>query len=100
MIRLKISPDGTVRGLWDDQIDWPSLGLVSVTRASHIEFCDRRQMWYVQAGRPRSALRRIVQAVFRRPFGEIVHWAGTREEALRWEQQHYGIGGPGWKANR
>ena len=96
-MKLRITPDGTVRGLWTDYIDWPGIGPVSVTRASHVEFCGRRQMWYVQAGRTRHALRRILQAVTGRPFGEILHWAKTREEALAWEQAHYEPGGSGWK---
>ena len=58
-MKLRINPDGTVRALWSDTVEWQLLGPVSVRRASHVEFCDRRQMWYVQAGRPTSWLRRI-----------------------------------------
>jgi hypothetical protein len=39
-MKLRIAPDGTVRGLWDDAIDWQSLGRVSVRRASSVEFDD------------------------------------------------------------
>ena len=99
-MKMRITPDGTIRGLWDDQIDWPNLGRVTVRRASHVEFRDRRQLWYVRAGRPRSALRIILQVVFRRPFGEIVHWADTREEALAWERRYYEPGGPGWTEDK
>ena len=87
--RLRIAPDGNVTGLWDDQIDWLSLGSLSVCRASHVEFCDRKQMWYVQLARPRSALRRLIQSFFRRPFGEILYWSPTREQALAWEREHF-----------
>ena len=49
MTRIRIAPDGTVRGLWTDEIDWTFLGQTTVARASHVEFCERRQLWYVQA---------------------------------------------------
>jgi hypothetical protein len=81
-MKLIIARDGTVRGLWDDTVAWSSLGRVSVRRASHVEFCLRRQQWYVQSGHPRSWWRRVLQRVLRRPFGEILQWAATRSEAL------------------
>jgi len=100
MTRIRIAPDGTVRGLWTDTIDWRSLGRLAVQRASHVEFCRHRQMWYVRAAQPRDALRRILQAVFRRPFGEILHWANSRAEGLAWEREHLGPGGPGWDGGK
>ena len=100
MTRIRIAPDGTVRGLWTDEVDWPSLGKAAVERASHVEFCERRQLWYVRAGKPRNRLRRILQLVLHRPFGEVLHWAKTRQEALAWEQNHYQPGGPGWPASQ
>jgi len=99
MTRLRISPDGIVLGLWTDGVAWTSLGRVSVRRASHIEFDDRRQLWYVRAGQPRSRARRLLQRLVRRPFGEILFWAKTREAALGWEQTHFGPGGSGWPVN-
>ena len=98
MIRLRVSPDGIVQGLWTDGADWASLGSVSVRRASHVEFCDRQQMWFVRAGRPRNWVFRLLQRVLHRPFGEVVHWARTRKDTLAWEQNHYRPGGPGWPA--
>jgi hypothetical protein len=98
MTRLRIAPDGTVRGLWTDQVDWPSLGRAAVKRASHVEFCPRRQLWYVREGHSRNALRAILETLLRRPFGEVLHWARTRAAALAWEQKHYAPGGPGWPA--
>ena len=95
-MKLRITPAGTVCGLWDDTIDWPSLGRVSVRRASHVEFCDRTQLWRVRFSHSRNALRRILQWVPRRPVGEILHWATTRSAALAWEREHFGPGGPGW----
>ena len=96
-MKLRISADGTVRGLWSDEIDWPALGQVCVQRASHVEFCGRRQMWYVRAGWSCSALRDILQAVTGRPLGEILYWAKTRKDALKWEVVYYGPGGQGWE---
>lgn len=53
-MKLIIARDGTIRGLWDDAVDWPTLGRISIRRASHVEFCPQRQRWYVQSGHPRS----------------------------------------------
>ena len=96
MTRIRIDPDGTVRGLWTDEIDWSSLGRIVVRRASHMEFCQRRQRWCVRTGVPRNCLRRVLQCVVHRPLGEIVHWAASREKALAWEREHFGPGGVGW----
>ncbi len=96
MTKLRITPDGTVRALWSDEVDWRALGQVSVQRASHVEFCDHRQKWYVQAARPRSWIRRQLQLWSGRPFGEMLHWAATRGEALAWERAHFEPGGPLW----
>ena len=96
MIKVRIESDGTIRALWNDGLDWGELGPVSVRRASHVEFCDRRQLWYVRAGRPSSRIRRFLQRVLCRPLGEIVHWAKTRQEALDGEENHFGPGGQGW----
>ena len=100
MTKLRIASDGTVRALWTDAIDWQDLGRLAVHRASHVEFCPRKQVWYVQTAQPRSALRCILQTVFRRPFGETLHWASSRAEALAWERWYYEPGGPGWGARQ
>ena len=97
---LRITPDGTIRGLWSEAVGWQDLGRVTVTRASYVEFSDRSQIWYVQAGRPKDWLRRVLQHLLGRPFGDILHWARTREEALTWERGHYEPGGPGWTADK
>ena len=89
IIKLRITPDGNVTGLWDDEINWRSLGNLTVQRASHVEFSYRRQMWFVQRARPSRLLRRLLQNLLRRPFGEILHWSTTRKQALAWERDHF-----------
>ena len=42
-----IDPGGLVRGLYSDELDWPALGALRVTRASTVEFDDTRQGWVV-----------------------------------------------------
>jgi hypothetical protein len=96
MTRIRTAPDGTVRALWTDEIDWRSLGRLKVERASHVEFCRRRQLWFVRAGTPRAAWRRVLQWVLRRQFGEIECRTPSREEALAWERERFGPGGLGW----
>jgi len=96
MTRIRIASDGTVQGLWTDDVVWQAIGQIAVRRASHVEFSSRRQMWYVRAGRARHAVRRLLQAVLRRPCGEITHWAASRADALAWEAAYFGVSGPGW----
>ena len=96
VIKLRITSDGNVTGLWDDQINWRSLGTLDVRRASHVEFCRRKQMWYVRDGRKRNALRKSLRTMLRRPVGKILYWADSRAEALAWEARYFGVGGPGW----
>ncbi len=96
MTRIRIATDGTVGGLWSDEIDWSSLGRVSVDRASHVEFSGRRQLWYVRDRCARHALRAVHQFVLRRPLGDVLYWSGSRREALAWECDYFSPGGPGW----
>ncbi len=95
-MKLIITPNGTIRGLWSDTINWKAIGLISVRRASHVEFCERRQQWFVRLARPRSLVRRLVQWLTGRPLGEILHWSPTREEAIAWEIAHFEPGGAAW----
>jgi hypothetical protein len=99
MIRLRITAEGTIQGLYSEAVHWPELGALRVHRASHIEFCRRKQWWYIQAGTPRTTLRRVLQALTGLAFGEILHWAETRKAALAWEQAYFAPGGPGWTEN-
>jgi len=88
-IKLRISQDGIVTGLWDDQIDWRNLGQLRVTRASHIEFDEQEQVWTVQIGQPKGLIRRWLQRLTGRPFGEIPHRTTTRAAALEWERVYF-----------
>ena len=90
-MRILITPEGRVKSLWDNCVDWRALGRVTISRASHIEFCNKKQMWYVKAGRPQGWLRRILQRISGYPLGEILHWTNSREEALKWEQKYFGF---------
>ncbi len=42
-----IDAGGLVRGLYTDEVDWPALGSLRVTRASTVEFDETRQGWVV-----------------------------------------------------
>jgi len=92
-IKLQITADGTVRGLWSDAVDWAAIGISTVRRASHVEYCMHRRMWYVQRARPRCCWRRLLQRILRHPFGEVLYRSPSREEALAWEHVHLSPGG-------
>ena len=96
-IKLRITVDGAVHGLWSDAVDWQGLGPVSVHRASHVEFCETCQMWFVRASWPSGRIRRLLQRLLCRPFGEVLHRARTRRAALDWERAYFEPGGAGWK---
>ncbi len=90
MIRLRITADGRIRGLWTDAVDFAAIGHTRVRRASHVEFDERRQMWYVREAVPRGFMRRWLQIVLRRPIGRILAWAPTRQSALEQEAAIFG----------
>ncbi len=94
---LEVTPDGRVRGLWNDALALPQLGRCIVQRVSYVEFSMHRQCWCVREARPASWLRRLLQALFGRPLGRTLHAAPSREQALRWEARHFAPGRPGWK---
>lgn len=80
-VKLQITAQGGVRMLQDDAVDLRKLGKVIVTRASHVEFCNRTQKWYVQSARTKKYLYR----------------AQTRAQALAWEKRFYSPSGKGWR---
>jgi hypothetical protein len=94
---LEITPDGRIRGLWNDALALPELGRCIVQRVSYVEFSMHRQCWCVCEARPASWLRRVLQRLFGRPLGRTLHAAPSREQALHWEARHFAPGGPGWK---
>lgn len=96
MIKLRITPDGRICGLWTDHIHFNALGSVRVHRVSHVEFHERYQCWYVREAVPASRLRRCLQWLMGRPLGRLLHTAATRVQALAWEHHHYQPGSPGW----
>ena len=96
-IKLRITANGSVCGLWTDEVDFAALGRSKVRRASHVEFDDQRQRWTIREAVPRGRLRRWVAMLFGWPFGRVLYTAPTRLEALEWEREHFAPGGPGWK---
>ncbi len=95
MIRLWITSDGRIRGLWADAIGFTELGECVVRRASHVEFDRRRQCWTVREAVPRGRLRRWIQRLLRYPMGRVVCRSATRSAALEWEQRHFQPGSLG-----
>ena len=68
VIRIDLDA-GIAKTLWNDELDLPGLGTVKVTRASHVEYDDCEQAWYVDT-----------------PNGvRVASGFKTRGEALAWE---------------
>lgn len=81
MISLEITAQGGVRMLQDDAVDLRELGKVKVKRASHVEFSNKTQLWYVQSAKTK----KMLKADFK-----------TRAAALAWEKTYYSPSGKGW----
>lgn len=96
MIKLRITPDGRICGLWADEVQLCELGVVSVRRASHVEFDARQQCWCVRDASPKTWLCRWLHRLLRRPISRVLHRAATRVSALAWEHDHFEPGGAGW----
>lgn len=43
-----IRPDGAIEALYSEHVALQDLGEMTVTRASHVEFDEAEQVWYVQ----------------------------------------------------
>ena len=80
-IKLQITNGGGVQMLQDDRIDLRPLGKIKVYRASHVEFSEEKQAWYVQSAKTNKILKDDFQ---------------TRAEAIAWEKEHYSPDGDGW----
>lgn len=100
MIKLRIMPDGRIRGLWTDEVQLCELGIVRVRRASHVEFDDRQQCWCVRDASPKTWLSRWLSRLLRQPIGRVLHRATSRASALAWEHEHFEPGGLGWNGLR
>ena len=72
MSTLVVAPEGTVRGLYAEDIDLSTLGTLHIERATTIEFDNDAQYWRVrdQEGFP----------MFNSP---------SRKECLDWERQYF-----------
>ena len=95
MTRLRITRDGRIRGLWDDDVRLGELGVMRVRRASHVEFDDRRQCWTVRE--PLRFRRQLFDRLIGNTNGSVLHRATTRAAALAWEHDYFQPGGPGWR---
>lgn len=71
MAKIFIRPDGTVEGLYTDQIPLTNLGFLNIARATHVEFCAARQEWVVTL-----------------PSGQEIFSHSSREKALDWERKY------------
>ena len=80
MTKLRISPDGRIRGLWDDEVRLGELGVMRVRRASHVEFDDRLQCWTVRE--PMRFNRRLFYRLIDNANNEVLHRTTTRAAAL------------------
>ncbi len=96
MNRLRITPDGRIRGLWTDAVDFTGIGRTAVRRASHVEFDGRLQKWFVREAIPRVWWRWLLQLLIRQPCGRVLHRSARRADALAWEAEHFGPGGDNW----
>ena len=67
--------------LHDDAVDLAELGHIEMSRASHVEFDNDKQAWFVQS----AATMKILKDDFK-----------TRAEALTWEKNYYSPTGEGW----
>jgi hypothetical protein len=90
-MKLCITADGLIHGLWDDRLELPRLGPVQVRRASHIEFDDRSQTWCVRAARPRGWLAALAWYLLPGRRSEVLFRAESRVAALGWEAEHLGM---------
>lgn len=82
MLKMQLTRSGGVQMLQDDAVDLTEFGSVEVTRASHVEFCNQDQAWYIESAKTSKRL----ASGFK-----------TRGEAIAWEKAYYSPSGAGWK---
>jgi len=81
-MKLQITKSGGIQMLHDDSVHLEEFGQVKVERASHVEFDNVTQKWYVQSAKTLKMLKADFE---------------TRVEALAWEKQYYSPDSQGWK---
>ena len=74
--RLRLYPDGTVRGLYTEAVPLHELGTLTVSRASSVEFSRRKQKWEVRPDKSWGDPRQVL-------FSDK-----SREACLRWETRN------------
>lgn len=80
LINIIITKDGGIKMLHHDVADLESFGKVNIKRASHVEYDNEKQKWFVQSAKTL----------------KILHYAESREQALAWERDYYSPQGEGW----
>ena len=81
-INLEITATGGIQMLQDDTLDLCELGCVETKRASHVEFSNEKQCWFVQSAKTKE----ILKDGFK-----------NRGDAIAWEKRYYSPDGEGWK---
>lgn len=79
-MQIKITKFGGIEMLHDDLAEIETFGHVTTKRASHVEFDNDRQKWYVQSARTE----------------KMLGYFDTRQQALEWEKNYYSPDGQGW----
>lgn len=79
-MHILLTKEGGIQMLHDDIAELETLGTVAVERASHVEYDNARQKWYVQSAKTL----------------EILDYFDDRASALTWEKEYYSPKGGGW----
>ena len=79
-MKIQITKIGGIQMLHDDTAELETMGKVQVKRASHVEYDNKRNLWYVKSAKTL----------------KILCYAQTREGALQWEKEYYSPSGNGW----
>jgi len=80
-MHILLTKDGGIQMLHDDIAELETLGRVDVERASHVEYDNAKQKWYVQSAKTL----------------EIFKYFDDRASALAWEKEFYSPKGEGWE---
>ena len=99
-MKVRISPEGHIYGLWDDRLELPRLGPVQVRRASYIEFNHKTQQWCVCAARPGGWLAVLAWYLLPGRRRRVLFRAASRAEALKWEVEYFAAENPSIQSQR